>query len=432
LIIIAGSYGFMMYQMQGTKRHVITSGNLYLELEERDGITLSNAYPVADEVGMIYNGYDFKLTNKSDVRLKYAIKLVDVTKQTEVLALEDLRYGLVKNGTTTFGYICDLTDNILDTGAIGNGEVIHYSFHMWIRESLEDETRISGKTRSYKVTIEAVESDEDIILAATLDGETLTEFPTAKDNYGVESIDCTDNLDASFDPTTWSVTVDGIQKSATTCIVNFSSKITLAETDEAIKMKKSDLYAFYKGSFSSTARSSEILAGKTAYINGVETKGTMPNHGSLNWSPATSTSYTIPAGYYTGGTLSTANAYNAGKLASYVSPAALTMAASANDGGSQSSTTTLGSISGTKIIVFSAMNTGRKLNEKGNDTFNVTTTNGTLKHIKTIQADSIGGQRASATTVLYSITNASNATLTATAKCGYNTSWRISLAAISY
>ena len=38
----------------------------------------------------------------------------------------------------------------------------------------------------------------------------------------------------------------------------------------------------------------------------------MINKGSLNWKPTTSTTYTVPAGYYSGGTLDSSDAYNAG------------------------------------------------------------------------------------------------------------------------
>ena len=38
----------------------------------------------------------------------------------------------------------------------------------------------------------------------------------------------------------------------------------------------------------------------------------MSNRGNLNWKPSTSTSYTVPAGYYSGGTLNSAGAYNTG------------------------------------------------------------------------------------------------------------------------
>lgn len=61
-----------------------------------------------------------------------------------------------------------------------------------------------------------------------------------------------------------------------------------------------------------TVTADRLLKGYTAYKNGEIITGTMPNNGALNWSPTTSTSYTVPAGYYSGGTLNSAGAYNAG------------------------------------------------------------------------------------------------------------------------
>ena len=60
------------------------------------------------------------------------------------------------------------------------------------------------------------------------------------------------------------------------------------------------------------AVSNQILTGKTALVKGIEVTGTMPNRGNLNWAPSTSTSYTVPSGYYSGGTLNSSGAYNTG------------------------------------------------------------------------------------------------------------------------
>ncbi len=60
------------------------------------------------------------------------------------------------------------------------------------------------------------------------------------------------------------------------------------------------------------AVSNQILTGKKAIVKGIEVTGTMPNRGNLNWAPSTSTSYTVPSGYYSGGTLNSAGAYNTG------------------------------------------------------------------------------------------------------------------------
>ena len=62
-----------------------------------------------------------------------------------------------------------------------------------------------------------------------------------------------------------------------------------------------------------TANTAQVLTGYTfSSANGTNLSGTMPNRGNLNWSPSSSTSYTVPSGYYSGGTLNSANAYNAG------------------------------------------------------------------------------------------------------------------------
>jgi len=63
---------------------------------------------------------------------------------------------------------------------------------------------------------------------------------------------------------------------------------------------------------SATATAAQILTGKTAYVNGTKVTGTMANKGALTWKPSSSTTYTVPAGYYSGGTLDSSAAYTAG------------------------------------------------------------------------------------------------------------------------
>ena len=63
------------------------------------------------------------------------------------------------------------------------------------------------------------------------------------------------------------------------------------------------------------ASAAQILSGFTAWIKGNKVTGSMPNRGALNWS-GSNTTYGVPAGYYSGGTLdsrpSYTNGYNAG------------------------------------------------------------------------------------------------------------------------
>ncbi len=67
-----------------------------------------------------------------------------------------------------------------------------------------------------------------------------------------------------------------------------------------------------------TAAAGQILSGYTAWVKGSKITGSMANKGNLNWS-GSNTTYSVPAGYYSGGTLdsrtSYTNGYNAGVAA---------------------------------------------------------------------------------------------------------------------
>ena len=62
------------------------------------------------------------------------------------------------------------------------------------------------------------------------------------------------------------------------------------------------------------ATAAQILSGFTAWIKGNKVTGSMPNRGALNWS-GSNTTYSVPAGCYSGGTLDSRPSYNAGVAA---------------------------------------------------------------------------------------------------------------------
>ncbi len=101
-------------------------------------------------------------------------------------------------------------------------------------------------------------------------------------------------------------------------IENLTGQVdTLNKTKEQLEATISDLntqIADLKAKQATgNATVADVLQNKT-FSNSTQTglTGTMANRGTLNWAPSNSTSYNIPAGYYSGGTISTANAYNTG------------------------------------------------------------------------------------------------------------------------
>ena len=75
------------------------------------------------------------------------------------------------------------------------------------------------------------------------------------------------------------------------------------------------------GSNVNLTNAANLLSGQTAYgKNGTRYTGTMANRGALNWTPSNGTTYTVPAGYYSGGTLNSTTAYNNGYNAGRSNP----------------------------------------------------------------------------------------------------------------
>ncbi len=88
---------------------------------------------------------------------------------------------------------------------------------------------------------------------------------------------------------------------------------TIAELEENIKNLEQTIEDLKNKQATGDATVEQVLEGAT-FSNSSEIglTGTMANRGTLNWNPSSSTSYTVEPGYYSGGTLSTSEAYNAG------------------------------------------------------------------------------------------------------------------------
>ncbi len=157
VIFLSVTYAFINVTLSGTKRQVITAGDLSLVLEEdENNLTIENALPMYDEVGMIQEDpFTFRLINNSTAEMNFTIKLVDITTGNNKLSTSDVKYYLTKDGTGTPALLSSLSDGVIDSGIISGEQTINYTLRLWIRDGVEDNNAISGKNLSYRIEVTA-------------------------------------------------------------------------------------------------------------------------------------------------------------------------------------------------------------------------------------------------------------------------------------
>jgi len=89
----------------------------------------------------------------------YVLKLEEITVG-QPLAREDVKYGLTKNKETTIDFVSNIVDNVIDEGVILGNETIEYKLRLWIRDTLEDESLIQGKSMMFKLSLRMSQTEE--------------------------------------------------------------------------------------------------------------------------------------------------------------------------------------------------------------------------------------------------------------------------------
>ena len=163
VIFISITYALVNVTVSGTKRQVITAGDLSLILEENENnLTIENAFPLADEVGMIQEDvFTFRLINNSPMEVGYILKLVDITTGGNKLSTSDVKYYLTKDGKGTPALLSELEDGVVDSGLIKGNQVIHYSLRLWLRYDITDDTTVVGKNLSYRIDVDVVQNEPE-------------------------------------------------------------------------------------------------------------------------------------------------------------------------------------------------------------------------------------------------------------------------------
>jgi len=160
VIFLSVTYAFINVTLQGTKKQVITAGTLELDLiEDENNISISNALPMYDEVGMIQDPFTFRLINNGDDSVNYRLKLADITIGDK-LSKSIVKYGLTKEETDTINFLSTLNSGVIDEGVINGNTTINYKLRLWIDADVTDNNKISGKSLKYRIEVEAGQLEE--------------------------------------------------------------------------------------------------------------------------------------------------------------------------------------------------------------------------------------------------------------------------------
>ncbi len=169
VIFLSVTYAFINVTINGTRRQVITVGNLNIDLEEDDNFTIDNTLPVYDEVGMLSKPFNFRLINNSDEKASYILSLEDITTG-EKLSFSDVKLGLTKNGETLIYSLDTLENLVIDTGLIDGNETIEYNLRLWIKDTVTDNESIQGKSLRFRIQVSAEQIPKEIYTESVLNG----------------------------------------------------------------------------------------------------------------------------------------------------------------------------------------------------------------------------------------------------------------------
>ena len=180
IVTTAASFAFFTYSRVGNTKATIISGDIEFSYIEGKSAELTNAFPVADEVGAIDESgeYDFqvKLNSSGTTTASYNVYLVDNNTSTNHFTNEQIKFALIKNDvfvantSSTEGVKLSTLDGfnegsskgegiVLEDQEISSGEVDNYKLRIWIsddvsytNEYLSDGT-MTGKYNSYTYSL---------------------------------------------------------------------------------------------------------------------------------------------------------------------------------------------------------------------------------------------------------------------------------------
>ena len=178
ITVIGVSVATVTYTKQSNNINTISTGNIYLNYtEDTNGISITDAYPLTDEVGKTLTNenqyFDFSVsaTLSGDVVAKYEIAAIKESSST--LSNDEVKLYLEKKVNDKYEEVMapqnytPLTEStslgtevgsmLLDSASVSKSEVIQYRLRMWVA----DDVVLDSLQRSFSVRV-AIKAKVDL------------------------------------------------------------------------------------------------------------------------------------------------------------------------------------------------------------------------------------------------------------------------------
>ncbi len=170
IMIIGVSMATFTYTKEKDSVNTISTGNIYLNYnEDNNGINITNAYPMADDLGKVLTNedqyFDFSVDASitGDVVANYEISAIKDTNST--LGNDDVKLYLEKKvgnnyeevmAPKNFTPLTKSTDlgtmagsMLLDSGSVSKSSSTDYRLRMWV----DSDTVVDNLVKNFKVTV---------------------------------------------------------------------------------------------------------------------------------------------------------------------------------------------------------------------------------------------------------------------------------------
>lgn len=162
VVVIGVSYAAFTFVAKGNVRNVVSTGTLEMQVTSKNTLSLVDAAPTSDTIGMSSEPYTFIINNIGTASSSYRLKIEDDTEAYEKdgctgskMPWDKLRYSLTRNDEVTQSGSLNDIGGILDETTIENGGGSNtYSLRIWI--SSEAGNEVMNLHFHPKLVIEAI------------------------------------------------------------------------------------------------------------------------------------------------------------------------------------------------------------------------------------------------------------------------------------